>query len=160
MSFLCLFMNNSYIMCIMKGRPSLSKLVMIVVLVFAIMGIGFFCFNFFSKKAENSKALSELKQIQEIMLTNLMSTDGGLDEKITCDGVTFEYKVNKGRTVFSGSLNTNDGGKTFTEEIRSKFNELDSFKGSFNLEGDTITYTTENGKGEAHWVSGKLPSAN
>ena len=143
----------------MKSRPSIVKLLSVVLIIFVIMGIGFFGFQLFSKRAENSKALSELKQAHEILLTNLVSTDGSADKVLNCDGIVFKYELTKGKVVFSGSLNSNDGGATLTRELRESVPELGEIGGSFNCEGNTITYTTENGKGKALWVSGKLPSS-
>lgn len=143
-----------------SSNEGLRKLIAAVVIVLVLIGIGIFGFNFFSRRANNMKALSELKQIQEIMLTNLVSTDGSADKEIICDGVTFKYAITKGRAIFEGSLETNDNGETFTKEIKENFSELDEFDGTFNLDGDVLTYTTSNGKGKAIWKSGGSPKSS
>lgn len=142
----------------MKSKPSLSRLVFVVIIVFILMGIGIFGYNYFSKSAENSKALSELKQAQEILLTNLMSTDNTVDKVITCDGITFKYQLSKGKVVYSGTSNSNDNGETLTKELKFSVPELCELEGSYKYENDAITYTTANGKGHAYWVSGKSAS--
>lgn len=142
----------------MKSKPSLSKLVFIVLIIFMIMGIGYFGFNYFSKSAEDSKALSELKQAQEIMLTNLMSTDNTPDKIVTCDGITFKYELGKGKVVYSGSSISNDNGETLTSELLDSIPELNELSGSYKYEDDVITYTTKDGKGTAYWISGKTAS--
>lgn len=142
----------------MKNKPSLSKLVFVVLIIFVIMGIGVFGFTYFSKNAENSKALSELKQAQEILLTNLMSTDNTPDRVITCDGITFKYELGKGKVVYNGSSISNDNGQTLTSELLASVPELNELEGSYKFEDNAITYTTKNGKGQAYWVSGKTAS--
>lgn len=142
----------------MKNRPSLNKLISVVIIVFLLMGIGIFSFNYFSKNAENSKALSELKQAQEIMLTNLMSTDNMPDKIITCDGITFMYQFTKGKVVYEGSSISGDNGEILTKELQENIPELCEFEGSYKYEDGIIVYTTANGKGHAYWASGKTPS--
>lgn len=144
----------------MKGRPSLSKLIYVVVIIIALMVISIFGFNYFSKSAENSKALSELKQVQEVLLTNLMSTDNTPDRIITCDGITFKYELGKGKVVYSGSSISDDNGETLTKELLECVPELCELDGSYKWEDNVIIYTTGNGKGQAYWTSGKVASKN
>lgn len=143
-----------------SSNEGLKKLIAAVAIVVIFIVVGIFGFNFFSKRANNIKALSELKQIQEIMLTNLVNTDGGMDKTVTCDGVTFKYIVTKGKVAYEGSLNTNDDGATFTKEIKEGFPEIGEFDGTFNIEDGTLTYSTKGGKGKAVWVSGGSPKAS
>ena len=142
----------------MKNRPSLAKLITVSILVIALMGIGVFAFKYFSKSAENTRALQELKQAQEVMLTNMMSTTGEVDKVITCDGITFKYEMTKGKIVFSGSSKSMDDGKTLTRELREAIPELKELDGSYKWDNNTIYYITSNGNGQAKWVSGKNPT--
>lgn len=140
-----------------SSKTSIFKIASLVLVIIALCIAGIFGYKLFSKKAENSRALSELKGVQEVMLTELASTTGGKDKTVTCDGVTFYYEWTKGRVSFKGSLETDDDGNAFTIEIKNSFDELHDLDGSFSLEDDVITYTVHGGK--AYWKSGKLPSS-
>ncbi|MBQ0035468.1 MAG: type II secretion system protein [Firmicutes bacterium] len=126
----------------------------ILALLMVVSGIGY---TSFIKKASNSNALSECKQAQQIILSRLLSTDGKKDLTVNCDGLTFGYDLSKGKVVFSGTLETADGGETFTKKIKEEFDEVNKLDGSFNLVGKAIIYTTKDGKGQAIWNSGELP---
>lgn len=133
-----------------KEIISIAAVVFVIVLVVA-------GYKIFGAKASNSTALVELKQFQEITLSDLVSASGEEDLVINCDGVVFSYGLTTGKVEFSGSLKTNDEGKTFTEEIKKKITDADSVKGTFNYIDGVIVYTTSNGMGKAIWKSGESP---
>ena len=140
-----------------KLRVSLPEVMMAFVILVTLTLVSMYTYKAFTKKAENAKALSELKQMQESTLSKLLSSTGGEDLTVTCDGVTFSYNQATGRVVFEGKLISDDGGLNFTREIKEKFNDVKILEGNFNIEGDCIIYSTSNGKGSAKWQSGKLP---
>ena len=136
---------------------SINKTIITIVAVIVVIVVIFFGYRIFGKKASNSTALVELKQLQELVLSDLVSATGDADLEINCDGVIFAYSVETGKVVFSGTLKTNDNGKTFTEEIKKRITDANGIKGTFNYEDGVIIYTTSNGMGKATWESGKTP---
>ena len=142
-----------------KSLP-INKLISIAIAFVCILVIAIFGIKFFTGKISNSSAISELKQVQQVILSDLLSMDGSEDITVNCDGITFEYDVSSGRVKFSGKLNTNDDGLTFTKEIKNKFKDISKLDGTFGVEDSVITYTTKNGKGHAYWESGQLPSSS
>ena len=140
-----------------KYRVTLLEIMIATLIVVLVSLVSLLAYSSYIKKASNSNAISELKQAQEVILSTMISAEDESELFIYCDGVKFEYNLGIGKVIFSGSPKTNDNGITFTKELHYNYKYLNKLSGSFSINGDVITYTTEDGRGTATWKSGELP---
>lgn len=140
-----------------KSNIDIKKLITSAILVLTVLGIGVFGYITFRGKADDSRALSDLKSVYDVLMTETVSTDGkSPDKMIDCNGVKFEYALNKGKVVFSGLPETDN--KTFSDKLKEIVISEVKIEGDFSIENNTITYTNKDGKGKAYWKSGKVPN--
>lgn len=137
---------------IKKGFTLVELLVVIAILA-VLATVSVVGYTSFITKANNSNALTELKQAEEVVLAELIDTTGGAETAKGVGDVKFEYKTGTGRIEFSGT------DANFNTKIKSVFKDLNELNGTFSISGDVINYETENKKGHAYWQSGQLPKA-
>ena len=152
----------------LKGFTLVELLVVIAILA-VLATVSVVGYTSFITKANNSNALTELKQAQEVILSQLIDATGAADGQIVAGGVTFEYDSAAGKIVFWGNA---DGGldEAFKSNGEGGTNipkDLAGLKGEFVLSNPgtkennaaIITYTTQNGKGTATWQSNDVVKA-
>lgn len=146
---------------IKKGFTLVELLVVIAILA-VLATVSVVGYTSFITKANNSNALTELKQAEEVILAEVI--DKKADETVPATGsVTFSYDSTLGKVIF-----TCTGSGDITSNITGTFADCSQLGGTFKIgtqvtvggnKRDVITYETSNGKGHAYWVSGDLPAA-
>ena len=140
---------------IKKGFTLVELLVVIAILA-VLATVSVVGYTSFITKANNSNALTELKQAEEVVLAELIDTTGasGSDTSVEVGNLEFSYNTTNGKIDITGSA-TGD----ITTQIRGKFVDCKQLKGFFVGGDKKIYYVTENKKGIATWESGNLPEA-
>lgn len=149
-----------------KGFTLVELLVVIAILA-VLATVSVVGYTSFIGKANDSNALTECKQAEEIVLSELISfgdsKNGSSGE--TSDGTVTIGDVKFGYDMISGKISIDTTGVESETDITDAFK--DHFKDAQNLNGrfkvsDTaneIIYITENKKGCATWGSTKTPTA-
>ena len=149
----------------LKGFTLVELLVVIAILA-VLATVSVVGYTSFITKANNSNALTELKQAQEVILSQLIDASGAADGKTVAGGVTFEYDSLEGKVIFYGSDTGLD--QAFKNTVGTNVpKDLAGLKGAFKLttsgtkedNAAVITYTTANGKGIATWKSNDVVKA-
>lgn len=143
-----------------KGFTLVELLVVIAILA-VLATVAVVGYTMFVKKANNSNALTELKQAENIVLSRAVSADGQVDEEIVCSGVEFQYSKALGKVIFDdGIMEIPVGSRiNITNSMKREFSDLNNIHGYFIYEkSGKIYYITENLKGIALWESGKDPT--
>lgn len=142
---------------IKKGFTLVELLVVIAILA-VLATVSVVGYTSFITKANNSNALTELKQAEEVVLAELIDTTGasGSDTSVKLEAGTLEFSYNStnGKIDIDGSAEGD-----ITPKFRQKFVDCAQLKGFFVGGDKKIYYVTENKKGIATWVSGSLPEA-
>ena len=166
----------------LKGFTLVELLVVIAILA-VLATVSVVGYTSFITKANNSNALTECKQAEDIVLSDLISAGKDLDAKKTvkvADGKTieFEYSVGQGKVAmtFTGITGKTEIPKT---ALKDACRDLEELQGSFyadvktvkdndgndvkDEEGNVVNvyviyYLTSNDKGIAEWASGSSPA--
>ena len=156
----------------LKGFTLVELLVVIAILA-VLATVSVVGYTSFITKANNSNALTECKQAEDIVLSDLISAGKDLDAKKTvtvADGKTieFEYSVGQGKVAMkhNGITGKTEIPKTALkdacpdlEELHGSFyaDQITVGEGSSAKSVDVIYYVTSNEKGIALWASGSSP---
>ena len=159
----------------LKGFTLVELLVVIAILA-VLATVSVVGYTSFITKANNSNALTECKQAEDIVLSDLISTGKEVDAEKTATidshTVTFTYSQGEGKVAIEfDKVNATSEG-----EFKSVFPDLKELDGSFSVgkanvtrlndsgieetkEETVLIYTTANNKGRAYWANTKSPAA-
>lgn len=150
-----------------KGFTLVELLVVIAILA-VLATVSVVGYTSFIAKANNSNALTELKQCEDIILSDLIATGKEKDavKRIPSDAATdaaadvvFKYSIGTGKVeiiVNKTTPLTRDQMKEVSvdlDQINGEFFAVDGYNGN-----DCIVYRTANNKGYAYWGSTKDPA--
>ena len=153
----------------LKGFTLVELLVVIAILA-VLATVSVVGYTSFITKANNSNALTECKQAEDIVLSDLISTGKEADavKYAKVGDTTYEFKYSQGKGKVQITTATAPTGTTPTD-IKTTFPDLAELAGSFTATTVTVgsgesakssaalVYTTSNGKGNAVWVSENSP---
>lgn len=145
-----------------KGFTLVELLVVIAILA-VLATVAVVGYTLFTRKANNSNALTELKQSADIVMSSVIAANGQEDQSITCSGVKFEYNKGTGKVVFDDGIEAIPNGSriNITGAMKRIFGDLSNVAGSFIYEkSGKIYYVTANNKGIALWESGQDPTTS
>lgn len=136
-----------------KKGFTLVELLVVIAILAVLATVSVVGYTSFITKANNSNALTELKQAEEVILAEVIDKKEG--EPVTAGSINFSYDSTKGKVKFKCS-----GSGEVTSDITGKFEDCKQLGGSFHMyDSKTIVYVTKNGKGCAYWESENLPIA-
>ncbi|MBQ0035469.1 MAG: type II secretion system protein [Firmicutes bacterium] len=150
-----------------KGFTLVELLVVIAILA-VLATVSVVGYTSFIGKANDSNALTECKQAEEIVLSELISFGDSKngssgetsDGTVTIDGVKFGYDMKSGKISIDASSATVDD---ITTNFKAKFTDAANLTGSFlvskKAKDGEIVYVTQNKKGYATWASTNTPIA-
>lgn len=150
-----------------KGFTLVELLVVIAILA-VLATVSVVGYTSFITKANNSNALTECKQAEDIVLSDLISTGKEVDavkEVVVAEDkkVTFKYTVSKGKVniAISGIADYTDitGGKEGEKGMNNIFPDTAELGGKFYVYQGKIVYLTANQKGIAIWATDANPAS-
>lgn len=147
----------------LKGFTLVELLVVIAILA-VLATVSVVGYTSFITKANNSNALTECKQAEDIVLSDLISAgkDLAAEKKIKIDGsdtnyISCVYSVGHGKVqmTWKGTIGER---VDITDALVEACSDIGELKGKFYTgKTNEIYYLTENEKGIAVWRSGSSP---
>lgn len=141
---------------------TLVELLVVIAILAVLATVSVVGYTSFINKANDSNALTECKQLEEVILSDLVSfsTNANSKEDHTCNGIWFDYDEMTGKIVFKDGEGTKPAAGKEIDELKEKFDDAKNLSGKlYYIDDETLVYRTENGKGYATWKSTKTPEA-
>ena len=156
----------------LKGFTLVELLVVIAILA-VLATVSVVGYTSFITKANNSNALTECKQAEDVILSDLISAGRDLDsaKTVAVDNghITFKYSIGDGKVSIkpsdeNGKATDDDTWPEYKlithDELKKACSDLDEIKGYFFTgKLGEIYYITQNAKGIALWQTGHSPQA-
>ena len=159
----------------MKKGFTLVELLVVIAILAVLATVSVVGYTSFITKANNSNALTELKQAQEVILSQLIDATGSADGEMKAGGVVFTYDSAAGKITFTGTESSEGALDAAFATPNTQSKEAAGDSGDYNVASDLaglkgyfeytagsegsaakIVYTTVNGKGAATWTSGDV----
>lgn len=145
---------------------TLVELLVVIAILAVLATVSVVGYTSFINKANNSNALTECKQAEDIVLSDLISTGKEVDAvrevEVDSGKVTFKYTVNKGKVKIevSGIADYTDiTGGDGQKGMNNIFPDTQELGGKFYVYNGGIAYLTSNQKGLAIWESEANPAS-
>lgn len=131
---------------------TLVELLVVIAILAVLATISVVGYTSFISKANDSNALTECKQAEEIVLSELISVTSATSSSEIENHVTFTYDGGTGKIKIEKAAGVADG-TDITAQFKNKFSDAENLKGSFYLYDGYIVYVTSNEQGFAKWAS-------
>lgn len=141
---------------------TLVELLVVIAILAVLATVSVVGYTSFINKANDSNALTECKQLEEVILSDLVSfsTNANSKEDHTCNGIWFDYDEMTGKIVFEDGEGTKPEAGKPVDELKEKFDDAKNLSGTlYYIDANTLVYRTANGKGYATWKSTETPEA-
>lgn len=149
---------------------TLVELLVVIAILAVLATVSVVGYTSFINKANNSNALTECKQLEEVVLSDLISFQTNAATTNEVDFVEFDYDETTGKISFDVKDGTAVGKKLDKDKLEERFSDAANLSGNLyygghgeNKDGETcdiLIYRTANGKGYASWMSTETPAAD